>query len=293
MEKKLPDVHKPQICIDITITATLRPAIVRRSLDSLKRLLLDEIADAFEYRAIVNIDPIGEPGVTQADVEDIYRRFFTECQVFTPPTPSFPLAVKRVWEHAESPIVFHCEDSKMLTRPVPLERVVAAFDSIGPLAAVSLRALDTQAFPDLEYRLESYSGIYITPFFQRAVALLPSFFRGVYVREMASYMREGASPEKTIRAHEKQLGATLARSVRTTSEKYQYGFVGLKGDGQDPYFENIGRVWRAQHRFTKGAGGITGTWVRPEGRVERKNYKALLKEVRFSWLDRLKNFFSR
>ena len=267
--------------IDVTITATLRPAIIRKSLRALRSFLLEPNDGVLAIRAIVNIDPVGSSKVEGKcrKVERMYRNVFDRAVVFRPSTPSFPLAVKRVWQTASAPIVFHCEDSKALVRSVPLRRILHAFEQDEALVAVALYPFDNEGFEHTEAVFDDKLQLWVAPFFHRAVGMLPSFFRTTYLRELCEFLEDGVSPEKAVRGSKKFLQESTANEILALNQRYKYGFLHRRDQAAAPYFVNVGRLWRMLHGFTKGKGGITTSWVKPKDSVSKRKYRQLVAEV--------------
>lgn len=281
------DSAKP-ILIDITVTAALRPGIIRDTARSVADHFLACLPRGCRARAIVNIDPVGEENVTQEEVEEIYRAIFPEIVVFKPERPSFPLAVRRVWQEVQASVAFHAEDSKLLIRPVPVERILQAFHSRPTLGAVSLPPLKRHEESPNPPRWDDDIGLYIVPFFRKAVTFQPSFFRREYIAAMVPFLRDGVSPEKTTKAVEKWLGTEEASRVRDVASSFDFGFMRLEDESTPAFFENVGRRWRLERRLVKDDGGITGSWVQESRRLlPTRKIRALSREVRGRTLSRL------
>jgi hypothetical protein len=280
--------------IDITVTAALRPDVIRDTARSVADHFLTYLPDSYSARAIVNIDPVGEEGVTQDEVEEIYRTVFPDLVVFKPERPSFPLAVRRVWREVQTPVAFHAEDSKLLTRAVPVEKILRAFELRPKLAAVSLPPLKQPTKSPVPPRWDDEIGFYVVPFFRKAVTFQPSFFRRDYLAAMVPFLREGVSPEKTVKAVEKWLGTEDAGRVRAAASDFGFGFISLEDESSPQFFENIGRKWRLERRLVKDDGGITTSWVQESTRLPTRRIRTLSRQVRERRLPRLlKRWFGR
>lgn len=268
--------------IDITITATLRPELNRQTAESLRRYLIDNHADDFRFRVILNIDPAGAEGETQQRVEDAYRSVFDEVIAFKPETASFPMAVKRVWEAVSADIVFHAEDSKLLLRPVPLPRIAQAFQERERLACFALRPLKKTHHAPAPIDYDERHQMDVTSFFHKAVTLQPSFFSRDYVHNMAELLRPGVSPEKVIKGVDEVIGPELSSRIRETAGRYEFGSIPQNEVERTPYYENVGRTWRLQHRLTKPPGsGMGSTWSKQKSIIpSNKKHFRLWKEVR-------------
>jgi len=274
--------------IDITVTAALRPNLINQTAASVKRFLVQDNRQAYHFRVILNVDPAGEDGVTQEQVEEVYRSFFDDVIVFKPQVASFPLAVKRVWEAVTSDIAFHAEDSKLLLRPVPVDRAVRAIEDRQRLACFALRALKKPHRAPHPVEHDEEHDIDVTAFYHKAVTLQPSFFSREYVHEMAGFMRSGLSPEKAIKGFEDVMDAELARQIQETAGRYEFGSIPVREAAEGPYYENVGRSWRLKHRLTKPLGsGMGTTWSKHRSMIPNKKYLRLWREVRGRQLRRL------
>lgn len=276
--------------IDITITAALRPDLIRETAESVRRFLVEPNAGSYHFRAIVNIDPAGEEGVDAEQVEELYRTFFEDLVVFKPESANFPLAVQRVWQEVTAGLCFHAEDSKLLLRPVPLPRIVSAFDNRERLACFALRALKKPHQAPRPVKHDELHDMDVTEFFHKAVTLQPSLFRREYVHDMARFMRSGLSPEKAIKGFQEVMDAELARQIHEAANRYEFGSISSGDSSHGPYYENVGRSWRLKHRLTKPLGsGMGTTWSKHKSVLPNKKYFRLWKEVRGRQLRRLWN----
>lgn len=106
--------------LDITITATLRPSILKRTLDSFFVNLFRE----WPVRIIINIDPVGDEG-TPESVLALCHEYTDTLLALMPTEASFPRAFKLVWSSANSSLIFHLEEDWVLTRPIDLKRMVS------------------------------------------------------------------------------------------------------------------------------------------------------------------------
>jgi hypothetical protein len=111
------DFMNPDILIDITMTATRRPAILLKTLDSFFSGCFNPIAN--RCRIIINVDPAGEdiPSYEMSKIVEIY------CQKYSismPMTASFSKAFKWCWTQTQAPWIFHLEDDWELLKKLML-----------------------------------------------------------------------------------------------------------------------------------------------------------------------------
>lgn len=274
--------------IDITVTAALRPDLIEETAASVERFLVRDNEGQYHFRVILNIDPAGEEGVTQDEVEAVYRSFFDDIVVFKPEEASFPLAVQRVWNAVTADIAFHAEDSKLLLRSVPLERATSAFENRDRLACFALRALKKPHRAPHSVQHDERHDMDVTEFFHKAVTLQPSFFSRAYVHDMAGFMRPGLSPEKAIKGFDEVMEEDLAKQIHAVAHQYEFASVSRSDVAAGAYYENVGRSWRLKHKLTKPVGtGMGTTWSRHRSILPNEKYLRLWKEVRGRQLRRL------
>lgn len=267
--------------IDITITAALRPAVVETTALSVYSKLVQPHAERYRFRTIVNIDPVGESGVSQERIERIYRAVFDNIILFKPRTASFPEAIQRVWQAVDADFTFYVQDSKEILQNIPLDSIIQAFHSNPDLATVSISEMKKSHSSPEPLEWDDKHGMYVAPFFHKAVTCRPSFLRREYVHWISKYFRAGVSAEKTMKAHDDRLDADELRLIQSYSVQYRYGFLLLDEENKPPYVENIGRKWRLEHGFTKPqGGGISGSWSQETRTVLNRKYFRLWKEVR-------------
>jgi hypothetical protein len=274
--------------IDITITAALRPSIVNATARSIYEHVIAPFDDSFQYRVIVNIDPVGEPGVTQDDIEKIYKTMFGEVTVYKPETPSFPEAIRRVWKAVDADVTFYAQDSKQILQQVPVDAIIHAFTSKPDLASVSIGEMKKTSRSPEPVRWDETHQMYIVPYFHKAVTCRPSFLRREYVHWISDHFRNGISAEKTMKARDERLDESERDLIRSFSSKYRYAFLQLEEDADARYVDNIGRKWRLEHGFTKPqGGGIAASWTQQQKRLLNRKYFRLWKEVRGRQIRRL------
>src|SRR5438105_4658591 len=119
--------------IDVVMTATLRPEVIDLTLFSFSKNFFAQLDD---LRLIINIDPIGESQCQSKDIVEICRRYFGNVIYRSPDQPSFSRAVKWCWEQVEAGLFLHLEDDWLLTKFVPLERVLSRFEQDKDLASL-------------------------------------------------------------------------------------------------------------------------------------------------------------
>lgn len=240
---------------DLTITATLRPKLVERCLAGIQANVSQEPANVF-----VNIDPAGNGG-TQRNVAAVVQRFYPGAVIWTPNEPSFPLAVKWLWESARSPAILHIEDSKEINQPVDVDWLLAALND---LAAVSLKfcklesAFSDQSCPEKPKRRPDE--LWETPYYGNAVCMQPTMWRREVAATLACWMKHGVSPEKTIRPGPMNRNPDRV-AVIEYMQQFRFGFVTNKPNVF--WYHRHGTSWRRKAGYRKKPKkGIPDTWMK-------------------------------
>lgn len=222
--------------IDFTTTATCRPEILRRTLESFKKNLLG--VDLSRCRMHCNIDPVPDPKLA-FDVERVVMQYFVAARFHHTAEPCFPAAVKWCWSQPETPVFFHLEDDWELTRPVHMRelfRVLAGDGSPPPglelpmPSCVNLRAYD---FPDGDKR----------------ICLSPGLFRSDHARAMASRMVITANPEKQLRP----------RGADNLHGDKHGEYIGVQFP-RERVLRDIGRAWLTTSGFRKSVPVFFTKW---------------------------------
>ncbi|GAH04753.1 unnamed protein product, partial [marine sediment metagenome] len=120
--------------LEVTITATRRPELLRQTLESFDKNLLCKI---HKKRAIINVDPVGED-IDSRRVVDVCHEFFEEVIWNCPKQAHFPSAFTWVWESVTADWVFNLEDDWELLREVDIEILVRLMVQNSSLAMLRL-----------------------------------------------------------------------------------------------------------------------------------------------------------
>ena len=232
--------------INFTITATRRPEILARTLESFDR----NMGHLWPHEAIINIDPIG-PGTVRECI-DIVEHYFGDTMHCEPETPGLGKAFKTVWQAAadnKSKYIFHLEDDWELLRPVALAAMIEFMEINRDFAALRLPISNGE--PGHIKTWNRYMpwndvlGIYEVPEDQRlSVGFCghPSLIRGDFVREVVDYLDPEKNPEKQFHrgGHPRILSAV---------QRYRWGIWSRPGD--PPAIRDIGRQWMVENGYRK------------------------------------------
>lgn len=162
---------------EFTTTATCRPDIYRRTLESFNRNLLG--VRLCESRLYLNVDPV-PAGIGQHLAVNVARDFFADVRPNLPAISSFPAAVKWCLSQPSGPAFFYLEDDWELTAPIEIEALRHALAADRLLAAVNLR---TYAWPQSD----------------RRICLSPSLWRTAAAHDIAEQLTTDWNPERQLR----------------------------------------------------------------------------------------------
>ena len=227
---------KVQEKLDVVVIATLRPQILDVTLNSFYHGLLKD----FDVRVIINVDPIGEFGVSQSDVIAVCKRYFKNVISNMPDTPSFSKAVFWCWEKVKTDIFFHLEDDWCLKYNLDKNLALKPFSN-NNVIQVRLNSTRNNKF--------SYDNNYVIA---EVFSLNPSFFRTKYIKEKLPGFDFDRDPEKQIRYN-------LNSHSFINPKLLFYG-----SQNQNRIIIMTGKIWREKHNFNKWIVSTTGdvTWNR-------------------------------
>lgn len=214
---------KKKIKLDVVVIATLRPEILDITLNSFYHRLLKN----YNVRLIVNIDPVGEPGVTKQEVIKVCKRYFKNTLINTPKIPSFSRAVYWCWKEVKTDIFFHLEDDWCLVSNV---NNAAALKPFSDKNVIQVRLNSTR-----NNKFKFNDGFALAEVF----SLNPSFFRKKYIKEKLPKFSFYRDPEKQIRYN-------LISHSFSNPRLVLYGH-----QNQKHMIIMTGRFWREKYNFNK------------------------------------------
>lgn len=230
--------------IDITMTATLRPSLIQKTLKSYWKNLFSEFKDDFDYSFIINIDPVGE-NIKPKEIIKFSNTIFENVIYNIPDKPSFPKAVKWTWNQCNGDFVFHLEDDWLLDRYVNLRKLVNILNKYDDLACLrfckyNIPKKETTSFFKSKY-FYNPDGFYIAEDSKSQFGLNPCLIKIDFVREARNYMIDDINPEKQFR-----YSNSLMRKLIM---KWKYGIFGNPGD-KILAIDN-GVNWKFDNKFKK------------------------------------------
>lgn len=219
--------------IDITMTATKRPAVLDVTLSSFKRHLFKDTP----CRLILNIDPAGLP-ISAERVVKVAQKYF-DCRVVRIPSmASFPKAFHWAWSQAVSAdFVFNLEDDWELLRSIDLGDMIKIMERNHDLAILRLpwKPLDKITSKNWKYFFPWNSQFFECPSrLKRSIGFCghPSLIRGEFVRATVRYLNTEQNSEKQFHYNHK---------IVTEVDKWRFGVYGYPE--QSAAIKDIGRRW--------------------------------------------------
>lgn len=207
--------------ISITITSTVRPSILYRTLNSFNSNLND-----FSFKkqnALINIDPIPQyknfkQKITK--ITDLCNFFFQKTLINTPKTPNFPLAIKWLWQNTNTDYILHLEDDWTLIEKISMIEIEKIFKNNNLLKIIRLRPAIHTKTPKIDCC---------------QYGLSPCIIRKQFYSEMAKKINIKHDPEWQIRQ---------SQSIKIQQEEvmcYPDNIVCV----------DIGEEWRRKHKIRK------------------------------------------
>lgn len=220
--------------LDITTTATIRPALFHQTLKSFTDNLF---TNRKEYRLILNVDPIGED-VDPMEMVKVGKQFFDNVVYNIPDEPNFAQACKWCWSNTSSEFVFHIEDDWRLCKVISIDHMIEILKNNDDLLSLRLPKRRVKEFP------KSYG-------FRRRkkVGLNPTLWKGDIIRSICSNMNVTDNPEKQVQVSHRDY-----KNNGFTSGMY------FEKDVKGKYVKDIGRAWMKDSDFGKRKGSNFVNW---------------------------------
>lgn len=235
---------------DITMTATIRPDILNKTLHYFVSNLFK---DTSRFRLIINVDPVGDHKYSEWDVVNLAKEYFDNVVYNLPVKANFAKAFLWCWKQTTSPYVFHLEDDWALYRPVDFDAMMRLMDTMLDLAILRLPFTDAEAERAAQWnKWYPWNGLFFEcPLEIRgglAYSGHPSLIKHKWIRQILPYMNDKGCPEKQIKHHNPGISKIL--------NLYRYGVY--QRPNEKRAIVDIGREWRTEHKYAKdGAYGFT------------------------------------
>jgi hypothetical protein len=237
--------------IDIAMTATRRPEVLRRTLDSFVENMFKTTEG---FRLIINVDPIGLP-IESMDVVDVAYEYFDDIIFNLPKEPDFNTAFRYVLSTATSELVFHLQDDWKACYPIDIDEMVAILKKSPSLALLrlSMFSSDKDHLFNWEKHRFPWNGKYfqcpVTQRRQLGFCGHPSLIKNRFLKATIPVMDKKQNPENQFHS--------FFRVVQEV-EKWEYG-VYLKPNSSRN-IEDIGRDWMQENNWRKNSDKSHTIW---------------------------------
>lgn len=218
--------------IDVCMTATIRPSIMKRTMESFCKNML---TDRKRYRLILNIDPIGE-NIHPKKVLNVAKIFFDNIVCNVSDSPCFCKAVMWCWKNSRTDVVFHLEDDWSLLTTINIDYMIDILEKNKDLVSLRLNKDNTGTS-----KFGSKYGFIYYP----KISLNPTLFLGNFVRDIVPLMEPELNPEKQLRQSEKTERGRYISKIQNGIYVKQ-GFERIVWD--------IGRAWMNNSKYSKEIG---------------------------------------
>ena len=240
------------IKVDITMTAVLRPKILDGTLKSIVNYVVD---DPDRFRLIINIDPIGE-SVKPKQVLRVVGKYFDNVIYNISKKPSFPKAVKWIWEQSDAPFVFHWEDDVNILRKINIKHMISILNKYEDLSSLRLykaKIPKKKSFKTFSCYWKYYDeGFYIANDWQRQFGLNPILIKKEFIDEAVKRMRDDTNPEKQFRYSQKYM--------RDHIKNWKYGLYSKQGEPRIVDGRR-GAAWKQKMGLKKPKGITFLKWI--------------------------------
>ena len=239
--------------IDITTVTVRRAHILERTLTSFIHNLFISPND---IHFILNIDNVGDEDCSINDVINTVNSFnFHTVTIFTPDTPSFPTAVKRVWSAVTSDVFFHLEDDWLLLRPIDFNKMQYVMRTEPNLAILRLPIFKTKEDHSKNWKWLFPRSANNTFFecpedIRQGMGFCghPSLINKKFLDEVLPMLSDRVDPERLLKGKNPK-ALPIVR-------KWRQGV--FSEPNQPPAIRDIGREWRKEKGYTKSP--IFRTW---------------------------------
>lgn len=247
--------------MQILTTATRRPELLRQTLADFGRNLFGSYA---AHELLLNVDPVGEPGVSQAEVVEVARSFFGDrMTVRCPGEPSLPRAWIWLMSNVTSYYAFVLEDDWKTCRSMDIADMIQIMDQDPKLAVLRLARFGTVPGPAVRQwnRQFPWNGAY----FQCPEELVgtcgfsgnPSLMRGHFLRMLVPWLVPWGCTELQIKSTvhpvygntDYETRCIQTRFMRAFLPQWHYGVFARPGWGQT--VADTGELWRKKHGVPK------------------------------------------
>jgi hypothetical protein len=250
--------------IDVVMTATLRPGIVKNTFETFSRMFNRE----HNYKLYLNVDPVGE----HAGPEQIYtiaKQYFSKIEYNTPEFPGFCKAVKWCVENTTADVIFYLEDDWSLLRPVSINSLIYVLRTYhANIGSVRLNRGFVNPINDTTLRINTSTGIIthevpslydaiVTGYVEHPdVSFNPGVFDGKYLRKVSKHaITPPNNPEdQFLKVYREKRWDLIPDMIQTI----------YVGDGFELTCTDTGRKWMEKSNYNKPDSGFVSWQKRSE-----------------------------
>lgn len=253
---------------DITMTATLRPELIERTLRShIKYLFRECIRKA---RLIINIDMTGEKdkNLKVKKMEEILCFLehypFRSLSFRIGEPANFATAFFWCWDQAKTKYVFHLEEDWEMKQRVSFEKMVGLFDRDQSLVHLRLSSFVSTSESCKNWnKFTHWNGKYfeVAPEDKCVIGWAghPSLNRLSFMQQALSYANRRSNPEKQIK------GRRGVHPINDLLDRSRFGV--FTPQNSKKVIEDIGREWMIQNGWAKrGNKAFFTEWEETNGR---------------------------
>jgi len=243
--------------LDITMTATRRPEIIERTIQSFKENMLWNC----DCLLTANIDPVGGSEEDGEAAARVMEKHFN-AHIRMPKVADFGGAFKWCWEQTTADYVLHLEEDWELLKPIDLSQILRLLELHKDLALLRL-----PAFPSTEKTMKNWNKFFLWngEFFECPEDLRitvgfcghPSIIKGEYIHRCVRWLESNRNPEK-------QFHKGGPRKLTAEVLRWRYGVFG--GLCESPTVRDIGREWIVKSPWRKqGSKAFFNRWEKIDG----------------------------
>ena len=235
---------------DMTLVCGARPDLLDKTLESFSK----KVFCNFNFNKIIaNVDPFGGDEQEQEEVGGVLKKYFSNALVLNQEKACFTSAVKRLWSHTSSSIIFHLEDDWEFLEDIHPEDIEGSITSTNKSIVLCHKGNFFGAKEEFRFVTKR---VKIGPFkiYKKNFPIFstsPCFLEGDFARTCANHLDTRFDPEKQFYSG---VNKNLEGYVGAYTNKNMLGERG-------PYvIKDIGRLWRAQKGIKKITEDARSQW---------------------------------
>lgn len=242
--------------IDITMVSTIRPGLLKRTLDTWCENML---TDTSRYRLILNVDAIGE-NYAPTYIVDMAKSYFENVTYnINTDNCSHSQAFKWCWDQVESDYALLIDDDWELLRKVDIDDMIEKINAVDSLANLRLLKVPVpdinckSTFKGVKYESVNIFGstyayvndvLVVSGNKYNQMTINPSLFRGEFVKQVRPYLDVSKDPELLVK-----LRGECKELEDLIRDNWEIGMY-IK-PGEQNYIRDIGRDWMKANGIKK------------------------------------------